>query len=113
MNYLKKSFLIITLFIGLTSFAQEEPFYKSYDWDKNPNYEINVSDSIEIITYKDKTVKEFYFINDNESSSNPHLHRNILRICIQKPTINLKQNENTLYLGQTCFRKLPLFCVPY
>jgi len=66
MKKLNKALLIITLFVSFTAYGQEEPFYKSYDWEAEPNYKINVADSVEIITYKDKTVKEFYFITNDE-----------------------------------------------
>ena len=66
MKNINKALLIITLFISFTTYAQKEPFYKSYNWEENPSYKINVADSVALVTYKDKTVKEFYFISDNE-----------------------------------------------
>jgi hypothetical protein len=57
---------ILILFIGVSASAQIEPFYKTYDWDSIPDYKITASDTDDIITYKDKVVKEFFFISDNE-----------------------------------------------
>lgn len=63
----KKQIQIISLFLFIFTnfiYAQKEPFYKSYDWDLNPKHEINFSDSIDIVTLKDKVVVEFYFESD-------------------------------------------------
>lgn len=56
---------ILMLSLTIHVSAQEEPYYKSYDWEANPEYQVNVADSVEIVTYKDKTVREFFFIDEN------------------------------------------------
>lgn len=73
---IKKYILIISLFI-LTNYvyAQKEPFYKSYDWELNPKYEINFSDSTDIVTLKDKVVVEFYFENDGNLTEYYLIHQ--------------------------------------
>ena len=101
MMYLKKAFLIIALFTGLMSYAQDEPFYKSYDWEAEPSYKIDVADSVEIITYKDKTVKEFIFINDNELTEYALDHQIIWLNSDQEI-----ENNNKVYLPYSASTEL-------
>ena len=54
-----KSFLLF-LCITCNSIAQTAPFYKSYDWEKSPNYAIEAIDT-DMIALKEKVVTEFYF----------------------------------------------------
>lgn len=56
--------LLFTSFVLLT-YAQE-PYYKTYDWDANPQYEIDKTVDKEILSLKDKMVKEFFFTGENE-----------------------------------------------
>ena len=62
MNFIKS--LILLLCITSNSSAQTSPFYKSYDWDTNPNYVIEASDK-DIIALKEKVVTEFFFEDQN------------------------------------------------
>ena len=62
MNFIKS--LILLLCITSNSSAQTSPFYKSYDWDTNPNYEIEASDK-DMIALKEKVVTEFFFEDQN------------------------------------------------
>lgn len=65
MNRKQCNLLIILLFLSSFIIAQK-PYYKTYKWDYSPAYNVNTSDSVEVITNKDKTVIEFYFDkNDN------------------------------------------------
>ncbi|MBL4594876.1 MAG: DUF3857 domain-containing protein [Flavobacteriales bacterium] len=66
MIQLKKTLSILVLLISLTSYAQDEPFYKTYDWDEKPEYTINEDDSVGIVTYKDKAVREFIYNKDGD-----------------------------------------------
>ena len=53
----------ISLFVLIISFslqAQNEPFYLNYQWETNPNYQVEESDK-DMIALKDKVVTEFYF----------------------------------------------------
>ncbi len=56
--------LILFLFITCNSIAQTAPFYKSYNWETNPSYQIIGSDN-DIVAIKDKVVTEFYFEDKN------------------------------------------------
>ena len=62
MNFIKS--LILLLCITSNSSAQTSPFYKSYDWDTNPNYVIEASDK-DMIALKEKVVTEFFFEDQN------------------------------------------------
>ena len=62
MNFIKS--LILLLCITSNSSAQTSPFYKSYDWDTNPNYVIKASDK-DMIALKEKVVTEFFFEDQN------------------------------------------------
>lgn len=54
--------LIVTLLLSLqTTFSQKLPFFKSYDWDKTPNYKIEKVSDEKMIAIKEKIVTEFYF----------------------------------------------------
>ncbi|HET8884925.1 MAG TPA: DUF3857 domain-containing protein [Salinimicrobium sp.] len=60
-----KFFLII--FLCQTALAQKnKPFYKTYDWDKNPTYSVEAADSDEkAIEIMNKYVNEFAFEGNN------------------------------------------------
>lgn len=49
------------LFIAPLLLAQENPFYKNYSWEENPNFSVKALDSTSIIGLKDKIVSEFIF----------------------------------------------------
>jgi len=55
----------ILLFSIWVSFAQNEPFFKSYSWDPQPEYSVDSNTENDIIALKDKTVSEFYFTDDS------------------------------------------------
>ena len=57
------------LFFSLFSFfgiAQLSPFYESYDWEANPTYSVNETDTTQIVVLKRKLVREFIYNADNE-----------------------------------------------
>lgn len=59
---MKKYIFALTLFVSsFTVFSQTIPFYKSYDWDQNPVYNIKNSNDEDLIALKEKTVTEFHF----------------------------------------------------
>ncbi|MFY7670926.1 DUF3857 domain-containing protein [Tenacibaculum sp. MEBiC06402] len=64
---MKKEIRILLLFLITVqlSFAQSEPFYKTYDWDKTPAYNINVGSDEEMGAVKEKIATEFYFEGDS------------------------------------------------
>ncbi|CAM3313513.1 DUF3857 domain-containing protein [Aequorivita lipolytica] len=49
------------LFIAPLLLAQENPFYKNYSWEENPDFSVKASDSTSIIGLKDKIISEFIF----------------------------------------------------
>ena len=55
---------ILILFITSNSLAQTAPFYEGYNWETNPNYNIEESDK-DMVAIKDKIVTEFYFEDQN------------------------------------------------
>lgn len=62
---MKKSTLILVLFVSFkTLFAQEAPFFKSYDWEETPIYKVENSEE-SLVALKEKVVTEFYFDADN------------------------------------------------
>lgn len=61
-----KKLIILLLFNNLLLNAQE-PFYKTYKWNENQNFQnFEVDQNEDIISFKDKSVREFYY---SESSS--------------------------------------------
>ena len=59
-------FTFLCVFVMFTHLlvAQNEPFFKSYDWDENPVYNINDNNNEDIIAVKEKILTEFYFQGD-------------------------------------------------
>lgn len=57
---MKKYILILLLVSFKVTFAQQAPFYKSYDWEQNPSYNVTNTDE-SLIALKEKVVTEFYF----------------------------------------------------
>jgi hypothetical protein len=51
----------VLLFIAPLLFAQEDPFYKNYSWEANPNFSVKASDSSSIVGVKDRVITEFIF----------------------------------------------------
>lgn len=60
----KLTVLFIGLFISNVLLSQVDPFFKQYDWETNPKYEI-VDNNEDIVSLKDKIVTEFYFENNS------------------------------------------------
>jgi hypothetical protein len=63
-----KKILFSFLFICLAqiSLAQDEPVFKSYDWQENPTYTIDESEKDEqMISLKEQVITEFYFEENN------------------------------------------------
>lgn len=60
---MKNIFLLLLLQSAISLNAQEA-YYKSYSWDENPNYKsFKVNEDENIIAFKDKAIREFYFID--------------------------------------------------
>ncbi len=51
----------LLLFIFQVSNAQNQPFYKTYNWDNNPSYTVDTNSEESIIGVKEKIVTEFIF----------------------------------------------------
>jgi len=58
---IKNSLLIALLFTFQLVTAQDAPFFKSYDWEKNPNYTVAKGSTEDMIALKEKAATEFYF----------------------------------------------------
>ena len=62
---MKKVFLTLSLLIFIQLDAQD-PLYKTYSWDLNPNYKnYEVNQAEDLIAFKEKTAGEFYFLEKN------------------------------------------------
>ncbi len=67
MKFLFTSALLLFTF---SFFAQEvieeaiTPIYLNYDWEENPTYHVDESDTNELIAMKDKNIIEFFFIEE-------------------------------------------------
>lgn len=57
----KTIFYLVFLFVVPLLHAQEEPVYKTYSWEENPRFSVEVSDSTSIVGIKDKIIAEFIF----------------------------------------------------
>ncbi len=57
---IKKNYLLVILFISVSTIAQNNPFFVDYNWETAPNYQVEKSD-LDMISLKDKVVTEFYF----------------------------------------------------
>jgi len=62
---IKISLLTALLFAIQITFSQSIPFFKSYDWDKNPSYKVTEGTTEDMISLKEKSVSEFYFNGDD------------------------------------------------
>ena len=59
---MKKYIIILTIVISsLTTFSQTIPFFKSYDWEETPSYNIAENSEENLIALKEKIVTEFHF----------------------------------------------------
>ncbi len=62
---MKRLNILVSLFFAISVSAQE-PFYRSYSWEKNPDFKKLETDTAEnIIAFKDKTAIELYFADKN------------------------------------------------
>lgn len=59
------NFLIALLVCTELLFAQKEPVFKNYQWEENPTYSIDNNLEVPMLALKEKTVTEFYFIEEN------------------------------------------------
>jgi hypothetical protein len=57
---IRENSFIFLLFLSLVTFAQDQQFYKNYNWEINPTYKIEENDK-DMIAIKEKVVTEFYF----------------------------------------------------
>ncbi|WP_298882428.1 DUF3857 domain-containing protein [uncultured Polaribacter sp.] len=62
---IKVSLIITLLFALQITIAQEQPFFKSYDWETTPSYKVDANTTEEMLALKEKTVTEFYFLDKN------------------------------------------------
>lgn len=63
---IKNFFLLIVLLSSVEGLIAQEPFYKSYSWEQHPDYgDLATNDEEDMIAFKDKLIKEFYFNDDN------------------------------------------------
>lgn len=62
-----KKILFSLLFISFAFLTySQEPYYKTYDWNVNPQYKIDETSSKEILALKEKVVSEFFFTGENK-----------------------------------------------
>jgi hypothetical protein len=45
--------------------SQNGPYYKNYDWEQIPSYSVATGTTDEMLAVKEKTVTEFYFVEDD------------------------------------------------
>lgn len=57
------SFLLLFLFIQVA--VAQQPYYKTFDWDEHPDYEVNAKGDEAILGLKHHIATEFYFNSDN------------------------------------------------
>lgn len=57
----KAILVVLLLLISQINIAQTVPFYKSYDWDKTPNYIVAKGETASMKAMKEKLVTEFFF----------------------------------------------------
>jgi hypothetical protein len=62
---IKINLLVALLFALQITVAQTNPYFKSYDWDKTPNYSVEKGSTEDMIAVKEKTVTEFTFDKEN------------------------------------------------
>ncbi|MEX0996931.1 MAG: DUF3857 domain-containing protein [Flavobacteriaceae bacterium] len=63
---MKNRFLIgLTLLMSALMFSQTTPFYVTYNWDENPQYQVDPATSEEILGVKNKVVTEFLMSGEN------------------------------------------------
>lgn len=63
---MKKSIITACLLLLCTTiFAQTDLYYKSYSWDENPEFTVDLSTPEDILELKSKKVTEFSFTTDN------------------------------------------------
>ncbi len=80
-----KKILVSLLFISVTFLSNaQEPYYKSYDWEENPKYEVNATADKEILSLKEKVVTEFSFTEDN----------NLVEYFIEHKVLWLNSDQN-------------------
>ena len=62
-----KNIFLLLLFQYAISLNAQEAYYKSYSWDKNPNYKnFETNKNENIMSFKDKAIREFYFNDKNK-----------------------------------------------
>lgn len=62
---IKNSLLVTVLFVFQIAFSQNNLYFKSYDWEEKPSYSIDKGNKEEMIAVKEKTVTEFYFLEND------------------------------------------------
>lgn len=63
-----KKILPLILLLNVLTVNAQEPFYKSFSWENNPDFNKFKTDSNEdMMAFKDKVVNEFFFVDDGLS----------------------------------------------
>ena len=74
----KKALLLIIVCFAITATAQQ-PFYKTYSWDKNPDYKKLKTDAdSDMIAFKEKVVKEFFYPEEEDGLVEYYLEHRLL-----------------------------------
>jgi len=70
-------YTLAILFCVSSLYSQKEPYYKNYDWDTDPISNIKIEDykDKDMVSFKDKTVNEFYFINKEQFVEYALIHK--------------------------------------
>lgn len=56
----------LTLLITTVMFSQNTPYYMTYNWDENPQYQVDPNTTEEILGVKNKVVTEFFMSSEND-----------------------------------------------
>lgn len=56
----------LTLLITTVMFSQSTPYYVTYNWDENPQYQVDPNTTEEILGIKNKVVTEFFMSSEND-----------------------------------------------
>ncbi len=55
----------LVLLITTVMFSQTTPFYVTYNWDENPQYQVDPNTTEEMLGIKNKVVTEFFMVGEN------------------------------------------------
>lgn len=66
MNNLLKITLYLLIFSSTICYSQLKPFHETYDWEEKPTLKADLSDTSQIIYFKQKIVEEFFFTDEKK-----------------------------------------------